>query len=148
MDLKRIMMTSSNVTFSALLAIRAGNSPVNSPHKGQWNGALVFSLIGAWMNGWVNNREAGDLRRYRAHHCNDYIESECWPLTIAFRQQVTWGTVDQNLCHHKASSFSNELTQWGLMTSYDTWFSLGHRDTRLKYIACPATPRYPFCLRA
>ena len=35
-------------------------SPVNSPHKGQWRGALMFSLICAWINGWVNNREAGD----------------------------------------------------------------------------------------
>ena len=42
-------------------------SPVNSPHKGQWRGALKFSLICAWTNGWVSNREAGDLRRYRAH---------------------------------------------------------------------------------
>ena len=41
-------------------------SPVNSPHKGQWRGALMFSLI--WINGWINNREAGDLRRYRAHY--------------------------------------------------------------------------------
>ena len=42
-------------------------SPVNSPHKGQWRGALMFSLICVWINNWVNNREAGDLRRYRAH---------------------------------------------------------------------------------
>ena len=35
-------------------------SPVNSPHKGQWRGALIFSLICVWINGWVNNREAGD----------------------------------------------------------------------------------------
>ena len=43
-------------------------SPVNSPHKSQWRGALIFSLICAWMNGWVNNCEAGDLRRHRAHY--------------------------------------------------------------------------------
>ena len=43
-------------------------SPVNSPHKGQWRGALMFCLICAWINGWVNNREAGDLRLHRAHH--------------------------------------------------------------------------------
>ena len=43
-------------------------SPVNSPHKGQWRGALMFSLICVWINGWVNNREAGDLRCYRAHY--------------------------------------------------------------------------------
>ena len=42
--------------------------PVNSPQKGQWRGALMFPLICAWINGWVNNREAGDLRRHRAHY--------------------------------------------------------------------------------
>ena len=41
-------------------------SPVNS-HKDQWHGALMFSLIYAWINDWVNNREAGDLRRHRPH---------------------------------------------------------------------------------
>ena len=57
-------------TFSVLLAICTGNSPVpvNSPHKGQWRGVLMFSLICAWINGGVNNREAGDLRRYRTHY--------------------------------------------------------------------------------
>ena len=34
-------------------------SPLNSMHKGQWRAALMFSLIYAWMNGWVNTREAG-----------------------------------------------------------------------------------------
>ena len=43
-------------------------SPVNSPYKGQWRGALMFSLICVWINGWANDGEVGDLRRYRAHH--------------------------------------------------------------------------------
>ena len=43
-------------------------SPVNSLHKGQWRGALMFSLICVWLNDWVNYREAGDLRRYRTHY--------------------------------------------------------------------------------
>ena len=43
-------------------------SPVNSPHNGQWRGALIFSLICVWINGWVNNRQAGDWRRHRAHY--------------------------------------------------------------------------------
>ena len=54
------MMTSSN-----------GNifrSPVNFPHKGQWRGALMFTLICARKNGWVNTGEAGDLRRYLPHY--------------------------------------------------------------------------------
>ena len=43
-------------------------SPGNSPHKGLWRGALMFPLICAWINGWVNNGEAGDWRQRRAHH--------------------------------------------------------------------------------
>ena len=43
-------------------------SPVNSPHKGQWRGALMFSLICVWINSWVNNHEAGDLICHRAHY--------------------------------------------------------------------------------
>ena len=34
----------------------------------QWRAALMFSLIYVWINGWVNNREAGVLRRYRGHY--------------------------------------------------------------------------------
>ena len=51
-------------------------SPVNSPHKGQWRGALMFSLICVWINDWVHNREAGDLRRYLANY--DVIAMETW----------------------------------------------------------------------
>ena len=42
-------------------------SPVNSPQKGHWRAALMFSLICDRINGWVNNRESGDLIRHRAH---------------------------------------------------------------------------------
>ena len=51
-------------------------SPANAPHKGQWRGALMFSLICAWVNGWVNNREAGDLRRHRAHYDVTDVEAQ------------------------------------------------------------------------
>ena len=43
-------------------------SPLISPRKGQWRGALMFSLICAWINGWVNNYQDDDLRRHRAHY--------------------------------------------------------------------------------
>ena len=57
-------------TFSAILALCAGNSPVTDefPHEGQWRRALMFSLISAWIRGEVNNHEAGDLRCHRAHY--------------------------------------------------------------------------------
>ena len=56
--------------FSALLAFCAGNSPVSvkSQYTDRWRGALMFSLVYAWMHDWVNNREAGDLRRHRGHY--------------------------------------------------------------------------------
>ena len=47
-------------------------SPVNSPLKGQWHGALMFHLICARTNSWASNENAGDLRRHRAHY--DVIE--------------------------------------------------------------------------
>ena len=56
-------------------------SPVNSPHKGQWRGALIFPLICASKNAWVSNREAGDLKCHRTnydvivmcHHYSKYM---------------------------------------------------------------------------
>ena len=58
-------------------------SPVNSPHKGQWRGPLMFCFfICVWMNDWINYREAGDLRRYRAH--SDVI------VMINNRLYLTW----------------------------------------------------------
>ena len=60
--------------------------PVNSPHKGQWHGALMLSLILDWINGWVDNREAGDLRCHHAHFdiivmvC--FIVAWCWLILL------------------------------------------------------------------
>ena len=56
--------------FSALLAFCAGNSP----HKGKWRGALVFSLIRA-LNKWLSKQsrcwwfETPSSSLWR--HCND-----------------------------------------------------------------------------
>ena len=36
-----------------------------------------FSLICAWINGWVSNRKAGDLRRYRAHYDVIVMKPQC-----------------------------------------------------------------------
>ena len=49
-------------TFCALLAICAGNSPVTGEFPAQ------RSVTRSFLNGWANNGEAGDLRRYSAHH--------------------------------------------------------------------------------
>ena len=65
------MMTSPNGNTFPVTGLLCGEfqrSPVNSPHKGQWREALMFSLICAWTKCWVNNREAGDLRRHHAQY--------------------------------------------------------------------------------
>ena len=62
-----VIMTSSNGNIFRLTGPLC-QSPVNSPHKGQRRGDLMFSLICAWITCWVNNREAGDLRRHCAHY--------------------------------------------------------------------------------
>ena len=61
-------------TFSALLTICVGNSPVTGEFPAQrpvrWSFAVfcLLFLICVCINGWVNNRKAGDLRHYRAHY--------------------------------------------------------------------------------
>ena len=60
-------------------------SPVNSPHKGQWRGALMFSLICAWINACVNNRQAGDLRHHRAH----------FDVTVMWEVDICRGSYDK-----------------------------------------------------
>ena len=60
------MMTSSKGNLFRVTGHLCGE--FTGHHKGQWRRALMFSLICVWINVWVNNREAGDLRRYRTHY--------------------------------------------------------------------------------
>ena len=124
-------------------------SPVNCPHKGQSRGALMFSLICVWINGWVNNHEAGDLRRYRGHYdvivmqaVNSTRSSHCLVLNqisslyhivlsqrfeVRFTCQMTFWTVgnrqDFLLCDTyvpaKSDLHKKYVTPCGLVTSYD-----------------------------
>ena len=74
-------------------------SPVNSPQKGSWRGALIFSLICLWTIGWVNNRDAGDLRRHRAHYDVILMKNDHDAEFV-----VTGGSTGQSL-HHDNSRF-------------------------------------------
>ena len=42
--------------------------PVNSSHRGQWRGALMFSSICAWINAKITNWEADYFRGHRTHY--------------------------------------------------------------------------------
>ena len=92
------MISSWNGNISALLVLLRGihRSPVNFPHKGQERGPLMFSLICAGINGWVNTRGAGDLIRHRSlwRHCNDRTECEQGlrpiSITVFHAIQLRW----------------------------------------------------------
>ena len=57
-------------TYSALLGICAGNSPVTGefPAQRPVTRSLMSSFICGWLNGWVSNCKASDLRRRCVHY--------------------------------------------------------------------------------
>ena len=61
-------MTSSNGNIFRVTGLLCGEFTGHRWIPRQWRGALMFYLISAWINSWVNNREAGDLRCHRAHY--------------------------------------------------------------------------------
>ena len=82
----------------------------------QWHGALIFSMICAWTNDWVNNRDAGDLRSHRAHY--DVIvmlrvswnfENSCNRIGPGLRDEVWnlvgWCTVPRSRLLFKMAMF-------------------------------------------
>ena len=69
----KIYVTIYGVTWLRWANVDPGNSLVPTyiiyrVHDEPVHHVLMFSLICAWINDWVNNREAGDLRRHRAHY--------------------------------------------------------------------------------
>ena len=95
-------------------------SPVNSPHKGKWVGALMFSLICVWINDWVNNREGGDLIRYRAHY-EVIVMDLAWPwnresvvVLVTWDRILSLARIKLRLCsvNHRAGYFSNLVCDW------------------------------------
>ena len=137
--------------FSALLALCVGihQSPVNSPHKGQWRGALMFSLICTWTNDWVNNRNAGDLRRHRAHY----------DVTVMLELEMVgqkWGTtcdchisnrpvsqIPQRTCpiSYSASFYNRNLctfvrislTKWWIICEMGQFLDISDSESTLSY---------------
>ena len=92
------------------------HSPVNSPHKGQWQRALEFSLIFAWMIGWVNNRDDGYLTRHRVHY-------DATVMMASKSSMYRWyGTVINELQSRIKSSRGGK-------DKFDIQFRLQRRDT-------------------
>ena len=101
-------------------------SPVNSPHQGQWRGALLFSLIYAWINDWVNNIEASDLRRHRAHYDVTVVQFHYFPTQIIFNDTLNVTSSQRNLqwnipflVSHDPRSPCFSSHAWMTMKKYD-----------------------------
>ena len=111
-------------------------SPVNSPHKGQRRGALMFSLISAQINGWADNREAGDLRRIRLHY-DDTVMRNAIIVSIAIMTTsaspllyMSWNS--QRICGCNvrttnsittALQWRHNSTGWRLKSPMCLWFA-------------------------
>ena len=109
--------------------------PVNSQHKGQWRGALMFSFICNWTYGWVSNRYAGDLRRHRAHY--EVIVMRTGNISNVFDITV-W--VIETLTEHCANNqFIWNSHVSGLRYKYlilDFWISKTHSKKALLWRKC------------
>ena len=76
-------------------------SPVNSPQKGQWRGALMFSSIGACIKDWINNCEAGDSRCHNAHYDGTVMSLSC----------LTWGLMNNAQDWIGCNIFSHDIVK-------------------------------------
>ena len=97
-------------------------SPVNSPHKEQWRGALMLCLICAWINDWINNPEAGDLRRRRTHY--DIIV-----MTILFSLVSTWWQASNDTILFSSNA---KITTLIMLFSSSCYCNLINNDENLK----------------
>ena len=86
-------------------------STVNSPHKDQWRGALMFHLIYTWINNWINNRGSGDLGRHRAHHDVRVMRR------TSCRQILTQNQVNNEHRKRRVEHYTKSATDWPLPTN-------------------------------
>ena len=119
-------------TFSALLAICAENSPVSGEFPAQRPVTRSFDgffFICVWINGCVNNREAGDLTRYRAHDDVTVMNALCVTYLGVWRW-VESALQTAQLCFLRWISRRRwcNLAVCSLFYSCIWWLSSKHRD--------------------
>ena len=121
--------------FSALPSLWTGNSLVNFPHKDQWRGTLMFSFICAWMNGWVNNPDADDLSRHRAHYDVIVMTKEDPDGTpyLNHMAAVRWDVISMPHCTIRmlACLVDNTISAQGFRSSLMEIAHCGKRDISL-----------------
>ena len=130
------MMTSSNwYIFLRYWSFMRGihRSPVNSPHKGQWLGALIFSLISVWINGSVNNGEAGNLRRYRVHYDVSVIPTWYTGLSTNIRRKCTPQIYNYLIWQNKYFRYGSNIRLVFPNKQYELWNPFSHQSQSIWY---------------
>ena len=121
-------------------------SPVNSPHRGQWRRASMFSLICAWTKGWTNHRDSGDLRCRRAHYNVTLMEAmECfvgvWSKFVSIKTMVLYGRLTVlPFCSRWRAVQTRTSWWWWRRPSRQTWVcGRIHRETRSTVVRTNST---------
>ena len=128
------MMTSSNGKISALIALCVGNSPVTGGFPSQRQVMQSFDVFFVLrLNGWVNNRDAGDLRRQRAHHDVTVM----WNVDLWAKPLMTQSNVCQNhLYHQNKMSCQTVRLFLNICFNYKAPIFHLHKYTSLKSMIC------------
>ena len=80
-----------------------------------------FLLICIWINGWVNNRKAGDLRSYPAHSDVTVMHTECDSQIWAMEHELYHGGNDHLFIKLEHSW---QTTEWNKESSWFKWVAL------------------------
>ena len=110
-------MTSSNWDIFRVTGLCEGNSPVTDEFPSQRLVTWRFDVFFAWTNGWVNNRDAGDLRCHRTHY----------DVTVVFQNNNKEETVpSQRFCNAQSFPLHADIRKW--FRSRRTSFTIINRD--------------------
>ena len=106
-----LMMTSSNGNiFGVTGPLGIHPSLAVFPHKGQWRGALRFSLICASTNGWVNNRAARNLRSHRDHY--DVTVMSCVISLLMRKSELLFCIYQYRICQNEIDCVDLVIFVW------------------------------------
>ena len=113
-----ILMTSSNGNIFCFTGLLCGEF---TGHRSR--GALMFSLISAWWNGWAYSRDGGDLIGHGAHYDANVMELTIshwyWNFKTCYLSCQNIGTPMISTCHFNtlysvvpASTWMPDSPQW------------------------------------
>ena len=101
-------------------------------HKGLWHGALVFSFNCAWTNGWVSNRDAGDLRRHRGNYDVNVMLQQLVKPALKFESA---GLLSKQLCKILCTTGKMRMNIYLHKNKYFAWLNINIQTTSINLIS-------------